>query len=275
MSSSGALGRFISLPPAFTIWMRCVIAGIVLAVLAISSGKKIWLGWGRDFKIVFAAGIFMGIHWISYFYALKFSTVAIGMLSLFTYPMITALLEPLILKVKLEKRHIPLAMIALFGVFQLVPEFSFENEYTIGILIGVGSATAYAVRNILLKKNIAGISGTVMMLYQLVIIIVFFWPFFLAEDVKYSGITTQQNLIGLLALGLFTTAAGHTLFIKSFKFFSITTVSILSNLTPLFGIVLGFLILSEVPDGNIILGGALILSTTIVEGVVSIRSKGV
>lgn len=53
------------------------------------------------------AGLFMGIHWVTYFYALQWSNVAIGMLSLFTYPVITAFLEPLFFKThfKFFKRH--------------------------------------------------------------------------------------------------------------------------------------------------------------------------
>jgi len=47
----------------------------------------------------------MGGHWITYFYALKLSNVAIGMLSLFAYPIFTALLEPFFIKVKFDSHN--------------------------------------------------------------------------------------------------------------------------------------------------------------------------
>ena len=48
----------------------------------------------------------MGTHWVTYFYALQWSNVAIGMLSLFTYPVITALLEPLFFNTRFQLRHL-------------------------------------------------------------------------------------------------------------------------------------------------------------------------
>ena len=43
----------------------------------------------------------MGAHWVTYFYALKLSNVALGVLSLYTFPIFTAILEPVFLKIKL------------------------------------------------------------------------------------------------------------------------------------------------------------------------------
>ena len=55
----------------------------------------------------------MGGHWITYFYALKFSNVAIGMLSLYTFPVMTALLEPFFIKVKLDPERLRPADVTL------------------------------------------------------------------------------------------------------------------------------------------------------------------
>ena len=46
----------------------------------------------------------MGTHWIIYFISLKLSNVAIGMLSVFTYPVITAFLEPILLGNKFKSQ---------------------------------------------------------------------------------------------------------------------------------------------------------------------------
>ncbi len=216
--------------------------------------------------------ILLGIHWISYFHSLVLSTVAIGMLALFTYPTITAVIEPLMLRSKFEPRHLILAVIALFGVYLLVPEFSMSNQHTKGIVIGIGSALAYSVRNILLKRGVANTDGTVLMFYQLLGVTVIFWPLLLLVPADIPRQITE-NWQGILILGVITTAAGHSMFVRSFRHFNITTVSIISNLTPLFGIILGFLVLKEIPTGNVYLGGSIILSTTLVEGYFSMREK--
>ena len=57
----------------------------------------------------------MAVHWVTYFYALKLSNVALGVLSLYTFPIIIALLEPLFLKVKFDPIYILLGLMVLIG----------------------------------------------------------------------------------------------------------------------------------------------------------------
>lgn len=269
MSSSGTLGRYIQLPPPTIIWIRCMIGVIALFLvmkalrmdLAIKTKSTAWF--------LLLGGLLLGTHWVTYFYALKLSTVAIGMLSLFTYPVITAILEPLILKTKFQTSTIVLAVISFVGVVFLVPEFSLDNSYTVGILVGIFSAVCYSFRNLILKKQIDGQSGMFLMFYQLLVITGLGWPMLWIETASFSEITSNWD--GLLILGLFTTATGHTLFTFSFKHFSVSTVSILSALTPLLGIFYGYLFLSEIPSGKTMIGGALIFCTVIAESYKSVK----
>ena len=61
----------------------------------------------------------------------------------FTYPIITVLIEPLFISVKLKARHIIFGILILIGVFFLVPNFDFNNKATQGLLMGLFSALAY------------------------------------------------------------------------------------------------------------------------------------
>ncbi|MDH5609451.1 MAG: DMT family transporter, partial [Cyclobacteriaceae bacterium] len=225
MSSSGALGRYIALPAPVTIWIRCLIAVLVLYILLKVSKKPLFIGWGHSFRIVFLGSLFMAAHWVSYFYALRLSTVAIGMLSLFTYPVITALLEPLVLRTKFEVQHLFLSLIAFVGVFLLVPEFSLTNQATMGVVVGVGSSVMYSFRNLLMKMNLANTGSMTLMYYQLLIITLLLWPVLFIFPLDIRQDILLSNWKPLLLLGVFTTAVGHTLFVGSFRYFSITTVS--------------------------------------------------
>ncbi|MFY0605118.1 MAG: EamA family transporter [Cyclobacteriaceae bacterium] len=272
MSSSGTLGRYIDLPASMTIWIRCVIGALALLLVLLAAGIE-WRFKSKGNKTLIWSSIFLGVHWVTYFYSLQLSTVALGMLSLFTYPVITVLLEPLILKVKFQKMSVFLGCFAFVGIAFLIPELSLENEHSLGIAVGVVSAFFYSIRNILLKKQVADQSGITIMFHQLVINSVLLIPFlFLIE------LPTMDVVIGqwkpLLLLALFTTAAGHTLLVLSFRYFSISTASVLTSLVPLVGIFLGFLFLSEVPGGKTYIGGGMILLTVIVESVLSARRGG-
>ena len=269
VSTSGVLGRFINLPPEITIWWRCLFAAIFLGGFCWYKKIDLKILNKRDWKSFILSALFLGAHWVTYFYALKLSNVAIGMLSLFTYPVITALLEPFFFKIKLNIKHVFLGIIVMLGIYFLTPELDFSNSYTKGIAFGLISSVFYAIRNILSKKNIAQYHGSTIMFYQLVIITVVLWPVFFIFETK----PTVNDWQGLIALGLFTTAIGHTLFVMSFKNFSISTASIMSSVQPIYGIIYGIILLSEIPSTNTIIGGLLIITTVVIESIQSKRLK--
>tara|TARA_Y100001980_G_C14556910_1_gene353434 strand:- start:70691 stop:71572 length:882 start_codon:yes stop_codon:yes gene_type:complete len=273
MSSSGVLGRYITLPTPVTIWIRSVIALITLFLILKALKKSTFIGWGRHFRIVLISSIFLGAHWISYFSALQASNVAIAMLSMFTYPIMTALLEPILLKTRFDKGSLLLSFIALIGVFFLVPDLNFDNTVTRGVFLGLLAGFFYAVRNILMKKNLSDHGGLTLMYYQMAILTLLLWPAIFIYKLDFSSQIVQGDWEALLILGLVTTAFGHTLFVRSLKNFSVTTVSIMSCLTPLLGTLLAFLILDEIPKGQTILAGTIILFTAGLESYRSVQQK--
>ncbi|WP_299536520.1 DMT family transporter [Ulvibacterium sp.] len=264
LGTSGPFGKFIDLPVPLTIGLRATLAFLLLLIYCKWRGISFRLR-QQDVFLILLSGFLMCIHWLSYFKALQLSNVAIGMLSLFTYPVITAFLEPFFLKIKFQAVHLVLALLVLCGIYFLVPDFSLDNGQTIAIAFGVFSAFCYAVRNLILKTKVDRYNGSVLMSYQLVVIAILLLPVYFVYDLL--EIKDQwQGLVGLIVI---TTAVGHTMFINTFKHFSITTVSILSCIQPVYGIIIGALFLSEIPTWTTILGGIMILASVIIE---SIRS---
>ena len=266
ISTSGVLGKYIAMPSEVIVWFRSVFAMIFLYVFI--RFKKIDLKLKSTKHIIpfVISGLFMAAHWITYFYALKLSNVAIGMLSLYTFPVMTALLEPLFLKVKFSPIHIFLGLLVLLGIYILAPEFTLGNTQVQGILFGLLSALCYSIRILILKQYVTQYNGTMLMFYQTLIITICLIPVLFFMDL--SGF--QSQLPYLLLIALLTTAIGHTMMVHSFKHFSVSTASIISSVQPVFGIILAFIFLNEIPNTNTFIGGSLILVTVIIE---SIRSK--
>lgn len=266
ISTSGALGKYIDMPTPVIIWWRSSLG--FLFIYAYCRYKKISLKiqTKRDLYTFILSSLFLGAHWITYFYSLKLSNVALGMLSLFTFPVITALLEPLFIKIKLDPIHILLGVLVLFGIYILAPDFSLESSHLKGILLGLLSAVFYSLRILILKQHVVNYNGTMLMLYQILILSIVLLPSLIIMDT--SGIKTQYPYV--LILALVTTAIGHTLFIKSLRYFKVSTASIISSVQPIFGIIIAFFFLNEIPTWNTFFGGIIILSTVIVE---SIRSR--
>lgn len=151
-------------------------------------------------------------------------------------------------------------------MYFLSPDLDIKNSNTIAIGFGLLSALCYAVRNILLKQKVSDYNGSMLMVYQTGIVGLLLAPFIFT--VAPESILGQWE--GLMALAVLTTAIGHTLFLMTFKHFTITTVSIISSIQPIYGILIGALFLSEIPKATTIFGGILILSSVVIE---SIRSK--
>ena len=266
ISTSGALGKFIDLPTPVIIFCRSVLGALFLFIFCRYKKLNIKIKSRKDIPTILLSALLLGTHWVTYFYALKLSNVAIGMLSLFTFPVITALLEPLFTKTKLNPIHILLALMVLLGIYILAPDLNFESTYIKGILIGVFSALCYALRNLILKRHIHKYDGTVLMMQQVLIVSIFLLPVMFKMDIS----NIQAQLPYLLILGLVTTAIGHSLFINSLNHFSVSTASIIGSAQPIFGIIIAFLFLKEAPTLNTFFGGSLIIATVVIE---SVRSR--
>lgn len=266
ISTSGSLGRFIDMPTPVVIWWRSGLAALFLLAFCWYKRVNLKIDSGRDRWTFFLGGLFMGAHWITYFYALKLSSVAIGMLSLFTFPIIIALLEPLFTKTKFDIIHVFLGFLVLIGIYILAPDFNLQNNQLKGLLFGLLSAVCYAIRVLLLKGQVGRYNSTMLMLYQMVIIFVLLIPVSFFMDM--SNITTQYPYVILLAL--LTTAIGHTMFVNSLKHFKASTASIIGSAQPFFGIIIAYFFLNEIPTIHTFVGGSLILVPVVIE---SIRSN--
>jgi len=266
ISTSGVLGRYIKLSPPLTIWYRSLFAILLLGTFCLLKKYSFKIDWKNNGKAILLSGLFMALHWVTYFFALQWSNVTIGMLSLFTYPIFTILLEPFFVKTKVQSIHIIFGLIILIGVYLLVPAFDIRNTETQGLIIGVFSAIVYALRNLILKSNSNMANGSIQMFYQMGVVLLILLP--------VLWIYPQEKIVSqipyLLILGGVTTAIGHTLFLTSFFHFRISTVSILSSVQPIFGVILAVIFLHEIPNLKSLIGGLLILTTVVLE---SQRSK--
>lgn len=266
VSTSGVLGRYIALPAEAIIFCRAILATIFIFIFCKIKKIDLKIKSREDFISFIISGFFMAAHWVTYFIALKLSNVALGMLSLFTFPVITAILEPLFTKEKLNPMHVFLAVLVLLGIYMLVPDLSLENNHLKGILFGIFSAFCYALRNLIIKKHVTNYNGSALMLHQMIIVSVLLIPVLFLSD--FSNFKSQLPL--LLLIALLTTAIGHTMIVNALKHFSVTTASIIGSAQPIFGILIAYLFVKEIPSFNTYIGGSIILLTVIVE---SVRSK--
>jgi len=244
--------------PEVTIFWRCLFAMIILGLFV--RYRKLGLGIKstQDFYLILLGGSLMGLHWVTYFYSLSLSSVAIAILSLHTFPAMTALLEPLILKSKFQLYHLILAALVILGIYFIVPSFDTNDDTVKAVIFGLVSALAYALRNIFTRKVMPRYHGSSMMFFQLCVMTLMLSPFLF---LKSSAELVTHDWPFVLALAVFTTCIGHTLLVINLKRYPAVTVALLSSIIPIYGIIWPFIFLGEVPKMTTIIGGAFILAS--------------
>ena len=241
--------------------MRSVFACIALFLFLKFSSENLTLASRKDYLIAIGLGILMALHWVTYFAAMQYSSVSVGMIALFTFPVITVLIEPFFEKVSLVWQDIVSALTVIAGVYFIVPETSLDNDITLGVLIGVGSAVLYAFRNLIHRKHFKQYSGAKAMAWQTLVIAIFLLPTGSNEIAN----APMRAWLMLLLLGTVFTALPHALIAASLRHLRAKTFSLIACMQPFYGVILAVLLLDENPSGSTLLGGILITSASIYE----------
>lgn len=269
ISTSGILGRLVTMAPEVTIFWRCILALLLIGSFIAFAKISIKIKSKKDLYLIFAGGFLMAVHWVSYFYSLSLANIAVAILTLHSFPAFTAILEPLILKTKFRAYHFLLAGLVILGVWIILPSHDLGNHTVLATVFGLISGLAYALRNIFTRKVIQKYHGSSMMFFQLIIMSILLLPFVFIHDSQ--KLLTEWPYVGLLAL--VTTAIGHTLFVKNLKHYSAITVSLISSIVPVYGILWGVFFLDEIPQSKTLIGGGLILMSFIIESLMSANSS--
>ncbi len=220
---------------------------------------------------IYGLGVIMGIHWGTFFHAMQISTVAVGILALFSYPMITILLEPLFARSRLSARDVFSGILVLVGLVIMVWEDlggGLSGNILQGAFWGVFSALLFSLRNLCQKYYFAATPSSALMFHQLVAIALLFIP---VVDLSTTRLLNPYDWLLLVLLGFLGTAAAHTLYTASLKLLAAKTVSLVGCMQPVVSIFLAWIILREAPSAAVIAGGSIILVVAIAESLVRSR----
>ncbi|MDZ7923425.1 MAG: DMT family transporter [Marinagarivorans sp.] len=263
---NGVLSKAIALDAITITFMRCVIAFAALAIILLAQKSKnlFKLNDNRNFIFVLIIGALMSVHWSSFFHSMQISTVAIGILAHYSYPVITVIVEPLLDKKLPRPQDMGAALLVVIGVALIAPSWDIHGSAVAGVLFGLLSAITWAARNIITRRYLSKEAGQSIMTYQLLVIIIFTAGF--ANTGAIANASTQTWLM-LLLLGIVSTAIGHTLVVISLRVLSAKSVSLISCLQPPIAIALSGLILHEFPALTTLLGGTLILCVAFYEAI--------
>ena len=249
--------------------LRSVFAIVAIGIYIKYLNESLKLNNKRDYLIAMLLGFFLATHWVTYFHAMQVSSIAIGVISLYTYPVITVFLEPFFHGERPQLKDIISALVILFGIYLLVPEFSIDNQTATGVFWGMLSAFLFAMRNIIHRRYFKTYPARHALFYQTLAVIVLLAPF----SSQVIPEVSQDQWLQLALLGVLFTALPHTLFANSLLHLKAKTVSLIGCIQVVYGTLFAALFLAEIPNWTTIAGGLIVISAAAYETVIHGKKK--
>jgi len=265
---AGLFGKFLSCSPFIIVLGRTFFAAVTLFIYARFSHTKLF-GFDRTaFFFLILQGILLACHWVTFFLAIQVSSVAVGLVTFSSFPLFVTFMEPAFFKEPLKKRDIATALAVFAGILLVVPDMDISNDVTLGAFYGILSGLTFAVLALVNRKNARAWNPMAVAFYQNLFAALFlmlpllFFPILVLE----KGAFDPADLPLLILLGVVFTAMAHTFFIQSLAKIRAQTASVIAGLEPVYGIILAFFLLNEIPELRTLAGGGVIIGATIVAG---------
>ena len=140
------------------------------------------------------------------------------------------------------------------------PEFALLGSTVQGVLWGLVSGLLHALLNLLNRFHVRKIDILVLGIAQNATAAILLMP--LAWNIPWTF--GMDDLVYLAILGVGITAGAHVLLIHALKMVQAQVATLVAaGLEPIYAIIFAFLLLGELPEMLVLLGGLLIIGTTI------------
>ena len=255
----GLFGKWLALPPVVIVFGRVLFACLTLAAVMGLGRRAFRVSPRRDLILLAVCGVVLAAHWTMFFKSVQVSSVAVGLLAYSSFPVFTAFLEPLLARERWDPASLVYALLCVLGIALIVPGFDVSNAVVRGVLWGLGAGLSFSLLSILNRSLAARHPSLTVAFYQDLLAGIILVPAVLGSGLPRSG----REWVLIAVLGVFCTAAAHTLFIDGLKRVGARTASVLSSLEPVYGILLALIFLKESPSLRTVSGGAIVLTAAL------------
>ena len=241
---TGVLGKAITLNEGWLVWWRMFISAISIAVLYGFKGKIEKISF-RDFFKIASIGTILSLHWLCFYGSIKYANVSIALTCLSTSGLISAFIEPLFFRRRINIAELSLGLFALAGIAIIY----FDNLYfSTGIYVGLLSSVLTVLVSVMNKKYVTDFKPETVTLYQLsggCFGLTVLLPLY--DYIFHSTAQVPQGLdwLWLMILSWLCTILTFMIYIRVLKQVTAFTVNLTLTLEPVYGIVLAFLIYHE------------------------------
>ena len=270
---TAVLGALITVGAVSLVWYRMLIASAV--VFGYIKWKKISLKAKTSTLLkMMGVGVLIALHWLTFFGAIKISNVSITLAMMSTGAFFTSILEPIFYKRKLIWYELLFGVLVICGLYLI---FEVETRFSEGILVALFSAFLAALFTLANGKLVKENPPSKISFYELLAGAGFISIYLLVT----SGFTSSffvlpaMDWVYILILASICTAYAFIASVKVMRHLSPYTIMLTTNLEPVYGIILAYLILGDAEQMNegFYYGALLILFTVILNGILKNSRK--
>ncbi|MDO1514162.1 DMT family transporter [Maribacter confluentis] len=267
------LGKLITIDSLPLVWSRMGLATLFISLYIYFSKFNIKVS-KKTFVWLLLGGIVVALHWVTFFLAIKVSTVSVALAMMSTGAFFTALMEPFWYKRKIITYEIFFGLLVIIGLYLI---FKVETQYMYGMVIALISAFLAAVFSLINGKLVQTHKPSVISFYELGIGVVFLSVVLLIKgDLNMSLVQlTSMDWIYLLILAIICTAYAFIASVKIMRVLTPYTVMLTTNLEPVYGILLAWFIFGKEEEMKpmFYVGACIILLTVIANGILKQRAN--
>ena len=272
---TGILGKLIHLDAYYIVWHRVLIALVALGIALVFMRKPLKPANFKSFLKIAGVGLFVVLHWMTFYKSIQLSTASLGILCLSTATLHVTWLEPIIMKRKFSWIEFLLGSLVIYGIYFVSSDFDANDKEA--LIYGLFSALFAALFSVFNAKLAQDTPSYQITFYEMVSALVFltivliFQGDFTAELFQM----TMSDFLWLLFLGIMCTSFAFLATIEVVKRLGAFTVSLSINLEPVYTILLAIAILNEdeMLGSHFYIGSAVIVVVVIANAIIKYYLK--
>lgn len=241
---------------------RLLLASILLFLF--SKDKKIFFQISaKELLVLFGWSQLMLGAMISYFLAIKMSSISVSSALLGTQPVVIVLLAAILLREKISKMNLLAAILTLIGILCITGVTGIDNPlFFKGEMLAITSAILLGANFILQKKYLSRFTGQQLVVFSGVLQLPFLFPLLFLS----KGSVTLNSVLAILLLGIVCTVLAYSLIYNGIRVVDAQKIGVLQSIEYVLPIIIGILFFNESPSFSMIFGAVLIIGSCFLVG---------
>ena len=260
VSLSAIFVRLSDAPAMVLVFYRMLLAALVLVpAMFLRCREELKELTRRELLLSLLSGVFLGFHFICYFYAIRYTTIAAAVVLVDTEVFFVALASPFLFQKRVSKMGwLGIGLTFLGSILIAASGLGGSGSALLGdglALLGAAFVSVYTLIGTAVRKTrsttvytaLVYTAGSVTVLLAL-----------LLTGIPVLGYGPKDYAAGL-GLAVCCTLLGHSVFSWGLKYVAPAFVSTVKLLEPVFATILGILLFREIPGLWVVLGGILVI----------------